>query len=163
MATTPSGRKQQLAAVLRYLRDRKSIMQEAVGRRLRPAATVRRSQNKIAQLESGKQGISQEDLVALLEHLRGHRRTVALARALRAGAAQPGRWREYRTVYPKPLCRYLELEKDAQLIRLVSREEIPEVLQCEAYGRAGFALTSPLSRPRWPNRASVRSGSGRTA
>lgn len=138
MARTPTGRRFQLAALLRHLREQKGLTQEEVGVLIWPGTSTRSVQNKITRLEHGDGGISEKDLHALLKTY-GTTNGVALDLALRlnSGTSQRGRWRGPRATHPEPFRQYVDLEEDAQLIRLVAIERIPPLLQSESYLRAG--------------------------
>ncbi|TNC29670.1 helix-turn-helix domain-containing protein [Amycolatopsis alkalitolerans] len=136
VARTPTGRKLQLAALLRHLREKRHLTQHEAGRAVWSRASAASVQNKIARLESADTGITIEDLDALLRVYAAsddHRR---LATTLNSELSQRGRWQGYRSVYSESYRRYVDLEEDAELIRFVANERIPEVLQCEAYARA---------------------------
>ncbi|GAB2959736.1 helix-turn-helix domain-containing protein [Amycolatopsis acidiphila] len=138
MARTPTGRKLQLAALVRHLREKRQLTQHEAGREVWPHASAGSVQNKIARLESADTGITPEDLDALLrlyDTSDVHRR---LASTLNSDLSQRGRWQGYRSIYSESYRRYVDLEEDAELIRYVSNERIPELLQCEAYVRAEF-------------------------
>jgi transcriptional regulator with XRE-family HTH domain len=128
----------QLAALLRHLREQKGLTQEEVGALIWPDTSVRSSQNKITRLENGDGGISENDLHALLRAY-GTANGVALELALRlnSGTSQRGRWRGPRAAHPESFRQYVDLEEDAELIRLVAIERIPPLLQSESYLRAG--------------------------
>lgn len=138
MARTPTGRRVQLAALLRHLREQKGLTQEEVGARIWPETTVRSSQNKITRLENGDGGISENDLHAMLAAY-GTTDGVELELALRlnSGTSQRGRWRGPRAAHPESFRQYVDLEEDAELIRIVAIEQVPPLLQSESYLRAG--------------------------
>ncbi|WP_160148865.1 helix-turn-helix domain-containing protein [Amycolatopsis alkalitolerans] len=138
MARTPTGRRFQLAALLRHLREQRGLTQEEVGGLIWPGTTPRSVQNKITRLENGDGGITDEDLHALLNAY-GTRNGVALELALRlnSGTSQRGRWRGARATHPESFRQYIDLEEDARLIRIVGIERIPSLLQSESYLRVG--------------------------
>ncbi|KAA9154703.1 helix-turn-helix domain-containing protein [Amycolatopsis acidicola] len=142
VAGTPTGRRFQLAALLKHLREERVMTQETVGRLLWPGA--RAVQNKLTRLENGDSAINQRDLSRLLEIYQVlDPITVALAMRLCDGTSQRGRWRGYRASYEKELWPYIDLEEDAEQIRMVGTEQLPGLLQCESYVRAEFGMTAP--------------------
>lgn len=138
VARTPTGRRLQLAALLRHLREQNGLTQEEVGAQIWPGASVRSVQNKITRLENGDGGISDNDLHALLGAY-GTTNGVALELALllNSGTSQRGRWRGPRATHPESFRQYVDLEEDAELIRLVAVERIPPLFQSESYLVAG--------------------------
>lgn len=138
-ARTPTARKLQLAALLRHLREREGITQRGAGSAVWPKSSAGSVQNKIARLESGDTRIDAADLHKLLAvyHVEDDE-ILELARRLRAGTSQRGRWSGFRAVYSEAYRRYVDLEEDAQLIRHVATEQIPELLQCRSYMEAEF-------------------------
>jgi transcriptional regulator with XRE-family HTH domain len=138
MARTPTGRRFQLAALLRHLREQKGLTQEEVGALIWPGTSNRSVQNKITRLEHGDGGISEKDLHALLKaYGTTNGVTLDLALRLNGGTSQRGRWRGARASHPEPFRQYVDLEEDAELIRLVAVEQIPPLLQSESYLRSG--------------------------
>ncbi len=138
LAHTPTGRKLQLAALVRYLRERKQVTQHDAGHAVWARASAASVQNKIARLESADTGITPADLDSLLRAYGaddGHRQLAAL---LNSELSQRGRWHGYRSIYSESYRRYVDLEEDAVLIRYVASERLPELLQCEEYVRAGL-------------------------
>ncbi|GAA5160601.1 helix-turn-helix domain-containing protein [Amycolatopsis dongchuanensis] len=153
VARTPTGRRFQLAALLRHLRERRGLTQEEVGAMIWPDTSRRSVQNKITRLENGDGGISEDDLHALLgAYGAPNGVTLELALQLNSGTSQRGRWRGARAVHPEHFRQYVDLEEDAELIRLVGVERIPPLLQCESYVRAGRpdeeSVTAILDRQR---------------
>jgi hypothetical protein len=142
-ASTPTGRKLQLAALLRHLRERAQLTQSDAGAAVWPRSSAGSVQNKIARLESGDTGIGPDDLRRLLE-LYGvvDGAVIDLAFQLQAAPSQRGRWTGFRSVYDEAGRRYIDLEEDAVLIRFVVTEQVPELLQTPAYLRAGFQRAS---------------------
>jgi hypothetical protein len=140
---TPTGRKVQLAALLRHLREQKHLTQEDAGGAVWPDSSTSAVQNKIASVESANTGIEREDLCRLLD-VYGIERGVILDLALQlhANGSQRGRWSGHRSIYSKSFRRYIDLEEDADTIRHVTNERVPELLQCESYIRAGFSTST---------------------
>ncbi|WP_166462590.1 helix-turn-helix domain-containing protein [Amycolatopsis acidicola] len=139
-ARTPTGRKQQLAALLRHLREQSRWTQRDAGVAVWPKASPASGQNKIARLEGGNLGIDEADLRRLLElYAVTDELVVDLALGLQADTSQRGRWSGFRSVYhPEVYRQFIDLEEDAELIRYVTNERVPDLLQCTAYARAEF-------------------------
>ena len=153
VARTPTGRRFQLAALLRHLREQCGLTQEEVGAMIWPDTSARSVQNKITRLENGDGGISENDLLQLLKAYGATGGvTLDLALHLNNGTSQRGRWRGARAVHPEHIRQYIDLEEDADLIRLVGVERIPPLLQSESYVRADRSppesVTAILDRQR---------------
>jgi transcriptional regulator with XRE-family HTH domain len=131
---TPTTRKKQLGYALRYLREQAGLNQAEA------AVHVRKPANRIAEIENGQRNIAYGDLVLLLQlyGVADDERVSALTE-LREGTSQRKRWTGYRAVYPEQFRMFVDLEEDADLIRMVEAEVIPGLLQCESYVRALFA------------------------
>jgi hypothetical protein len=138
VARTPTGRKLQLAALVRHLREKRQLTQQEAGRAVWPRASAGSVQNKIARLESADTGITPADLDALLRVYDANDEHRRLASTLNSELSQRGRWHGYRSIYSESYRRFVDLEDDAELMRYVSNERIPELLQCDAYVRAEF-------------------------
>lgn len=138
VARTPTGRKLQLAALVRHLREKRQLTQQEAGRAVWPRASAGSVQNKIARLESSDTGITPDDLDVLLRVYEASDVHRTLASKLNSELSQRGRWHGYRSIYSESYRRFVDLEEDAELIRYVSNERIPELLQCDAYVRAEF-------------------------
>lgn len=122
----------QLATLLRQLRENAGITQSEAGRLL----PHKRPQNKLARLEHGECGLTAASLDDLLSLYRvSDPDVIDLARQLNTKPRQRGRWTGARSVYDQKDRRYVDLEEDAQLIREVCVEHVPELLRCESYLR----------------------------
>ncbi|WP_143249836.1 MULTISPECIES: helix-turn-helix domain-containing protein [Amycolatopsis] len=141
-ARTPTGRRMQLAVLLRRLREQARLTQGDAGRSVWPSSSAASVQNKIARLESGDAGIKLEDLRSLLAVYGVQDAAVTdLALQLQSGLSQRGRWTGFRAVHDDATRRYIDLEEDATLIRLVAAEVVPEILQSPSYLRAEHPAT----------------------
>jgi transcriptional regulator with XRE-family HTH domain len=131
---TPTTRKKQLGYALRYLRDQAGLNQAHA------ATHIRKPANRIAEIENGQRNVAYGDLVLLLQlyGVTDDERLAALT-GLREGTSQRKRWTGYRAAYPEQFRMFVDLEEDAELIRMVDAEVIPGLMQCEAYVRALFA------------------------
>src|SRR5262245_7591757 len=117
---TPTTRKKQLGYALRYLREQAGIGQEDAGRR------IGKRQNRMGEIESGHRIISAPDLATLLafygvtDPVR-----VELLTELRRDNTHRGRWSGHRAAYPEQFRMFVDLEEDADLIRVVEAEVVP--------------------------------------
>ncbi|HVW41332.1 MAG TPA: Scr1 family TA system antitoxin-like transcriptional regulator [Amycolatopsis sp.] len=137
LATTPAGRRIQLGSLLRQLRHRSGLTQEDVGSRVWPDKKLATTQNKITRLESGDGGIELRDLEALLAvYGVDDPAKVAVVRDLIAATSQRGRWRGTRAAHAEHDRKFVDLTEDAVIVRETAVEEVPVLLQCEAYMRA---------------------------
>lgn len=143
---TPTVRRLQLGNELRHLRER-------AGRELVDAAEViERSWSVVSKLENGITGIRQKPLRELVEYYKDHIGTHADGTPadggepvdadefveLNKGAENRGRWRGYRSLYPKWFRMAVDLESDAEVINLYQSEIIHGLFQTEDYMRALF-------------------------
>jgi hypothetical protein len=85
----------------------------------------------------------------LIQLLRGYGITdeehIATLAELREGSLQRGRWSGYRAVHPERFRMYVDLEEDADLIRMVEAEVVPGLLRSPSTRSSGRA---------WPARRS---------
>jgi transcriptional regulator with XRE-family HTH domain len=131
---TPTTRKKQLGYALKYLREQAGLNQEQAGK------LIKKPQNRIADIEKGVRGIAYGDLILLLNGYGvSDDERVGTLTELNQNTSQRGRWSGYRAVYPEQFRMVIDLEEDSDLIRMVSAEVIPGVLQCEQYIRALYA------------------------
>ena len=134
VARTPTGRRFQLAALLRHLRELRGLTQEEAGALVWPGTSAGTVQNKIARLENGDGGITDDNLYSLLQTYDATDGVALhLASQLNKGTSQRGRWRGARATYPDSFRQFVDLEEDAALIRLVAVEQIPGLFRCESY------------------------------
>ncbi|WP_169747899.1 helix-turn-helix domain-containing protein [Pseudonocardia acaciae] len=138
---TPTVRKLQLGHELRRLRE---------AARLTPADAARAlacTTAKISRLESGENAISLGDLKLLLELYEDgpeHRTwMIELSRDNRRRRRWTGHW----AAVPEWFRTFVDLERDAEDIRIVASEVIPGLLQTEAYMRALFETGSAIGGP----------------
>lgn len=100
-------------------------------------------QGKVSKIESAKQGVGVEAVIALAEvcHATPEQRDrlVGLARTAR----QKGWWEAYGDVLPWEGRLYVGLEADANRIRTFAVETIPDLLQTADYAKAVLAARSP--------------------
>ncbi len=131
---TPTTRKKQLGYALRYLREQAGLNQVDAG------AHIRKPGNRMAEVENGQRNLAHGDLILLLQlyGVTDDERITTLTQ-LREGTSQRKRWTGYRAVYPEQFRMFVDLEEDADLIRMVEAEVIPGLLQCESYVRALYA------------------------
>lgn len=135
---TPTVRRLQLGNELRRLR-------EAAGTTPAEAARVLGCNvTKISRIELGQSGIAIGDVKMLLESYGDDdpehvQRMMELAR----GNRERGRWAGHRSALPEWFRIYVDLERDAEDIRLTGSEVVPGLLQSEAYIRALFEPAVP--------------------
>jgi hypothetical protein len=127
---TPTVRKLQLGNELRRLR-------EAAGRTPAEAAKIIDCNvTKISRLETAQSGIALGDLKLLLEFYGDEPGHIEWMIALSRGNTERGRWVEHRAIVPTWFRPYLDLERDAEEIRLTEVEVVPGLLQTKAYAQA---------------------------
>jgi hypothetical protein len=116
---------------LRRLRVQKGLSREQAGE------AIRASEWKIHRLENGQVGFKERDIVDLLE-LYGVTgpAEVAAVLALAREANEQGWWHHYSDVLPQWFRAYVDLEREATLIRAFEAQFVPGLLQTEAYARA---------------------------
>jgi transcriptional regulator with XRE-family HTH domain len=127
---TPTVRKLQLGNELRRLR-------EAAGRTPAEAAKIIDCNvTKISRLETAQSGIALGDLKLLLEFYGDEPEHIEWMIALSRGNTERGRWAGHRAVVPTWFRSYLDLERDAEDIRLTEVEVVPGLLQTKAYAQS---------------------------
>jgi transcriptional regulator with XRE-family HTH domain len=130
---TPTTRRKQLGYALRYLREQAGLGQEEAG------GHIRKRQGRLAEMESGQRIISAEDLATLMQVYRvTDQERIDLLTELRRNNTHRGRWSGHRAVYPEQFRMFVDLEEDADLIRVVEAEVVPGIVQCEPYVRAMY-------------------------
>jgi transcriptional regulator with XRE-family HTH domain len=123
--------RRRLRTELREARLAQGLTQEQV------AKAMEWSPSKMIRIESAQNGISTNDLKALLplygitEEQRV-KRLLGLARAARAR----GWWSAYRGVAGDPLLQLIEFESAASVVRQCETQVVPGILQTEEYARA---------------------------
>ncbi|WP_219416609.1 helix-turn-helix domain-containing protein [Pseudonocardia nigra] len=138
---TPTVRKLQLGNELRRLR-------EAAGRTPAEAAhELGSAPAKISRLELGQSAVTVGDLKLLLEFYRADAEQVAWMVELSRDNRRRGRWSGDRATFPEWFRSYVDLERDAEDIRIVQTEVVPGLLQTEAYMRVLYAAASPFEGP----------------
>jgi transcriptional regulator with XRE-family HTH domain len=138
---TPTVRKLQLGNELRRLR-------EAAGRTPAEAAKIIDCNvTKISRLETAQSGIALGDLKLLLEFYGDEPEHIEWMIALSRGNTERGRWVGHRAGVPEWFRAYVDLERDAEDIRLTEVELVPGLLQTGAYARALFEEALPFGGP----------------
>lgn len=134
VAETPAGRRIQLGALLRQLRQRSGLTQHEVGSKVWPDMKQPTAQNKLTRLEAGDGGIRPDDLEHLLAVYgvidAGH---IGIMHQLNTGTSQRGR---HRVTMGENERKLADLIADAAIIREAAFETVPALLQCESYMRA---------------------------
>jgi hypothetical protein len=69
---------------------------------------------------------------------------IDLLTELRRNNTHRGRWSGHRAAYPEQFRMFVDLEEDADLIRVVEAEVVPGIVQCELYVRALYEERSRL-------------------
>ncbi|GAA2789362.1 helix-turn-helix transcriptional regulator [Saccharopolyspora taberi] len=134
-------RRRVLAAELKAMRRAAGLTHVEVARRLGW------QQGKVSKIESAKQGVGIDAVIALAETCNAepeHReRLVGLARDARAR----GWWESYADVLPPARRTYVGLEADADVIRGFAAEVVPDLFQTRDYASsaAGWAEQEPGS------------------
>lgn len=143
---TPTVRRLQLGNELRHLRERAALdLTDA-------AEVIERSWSVVSKLENGMTGIRQKPLRELVQYYKDHVGTGDDGTPadggdliepeefveLNKGAENRGRWRGYRSIYPKWFRMAVDLEADAEVINLYQSEIIHGLFQTEDYMRALF-------------------------
>ena len=138
---TPTVRRLQLGHELRRIR-------EEVGHTAATAARVLGCNiTKISRLELGQSGIAIGDLKMLLESYGTDPEHIAWMMDLARNNRERGRWSGYRSTVPEWFRMYLDLEQDAEDIRVTQTEVVHGLLQTEAYMRALYSGIGDASRP----------------
>jgi transcriptional regulator with XRE-family HTH domain len=135
---TPTVRKLQLGNELRRLR-------ETAGRT--PAEAARALDcvpAKVSRIELGQSGVSLGDLRLLLDFYGADAEQVDWLVELSRDNRKRNRWTGHRSVFPEWFRAFVDLERDAEDIRIVEHEVVPGLLQTEAYMRVLFDATSPF-------------------
>ncbi|GAA4414228.1 helix-turn-helix domain-containing protein [Actinokineospora soli] len=135
--TDPVVARIQLGLLLRSLRMGRNIATMAAGR------VIGMSNATISRVETGKQGIKQEDLITLIDHYRAGES--AVAEVLRLHAATKGRRRgnPYLDTVPHWFRRFLAMEAEATHIAIYENEVVTGLLQTDAYARMLMQARTP--------------------
>jgi len=130
---TPTVRKLQLGNELRRMREVAGVTPGEAAKVLDSAP------GKISRLELGQSGATMGDLMLLLDlygaDAEQRQRLIDLSRDNR----RRGRWSGHRAVIPEWFRAFVDLERDAEDIRMVETEVVPGLFQTEAYMRAVFS------------------------
>jgi transcriptional regulator with XRE-family HTH domain len=134
---TPTVRKLQLGNELRRLR-------EEAGRTPAEAAhELDCAPSKITRIELGQSGVSLGDLRLLAQFYGADAEQAEWLVELSRENRKRGRWAGHRSVFPEWFRAFVDLERDAEDIRLVETEVVPGLLQTEAYMRVLYEAPSP--------------------
>jgi transcriptional regulator with XRE-family HTH domain len=133
---TPTVRKLQLGNELRRLR-------EEAGRTPAEAAhELDCAPSKITRIELGQSGMSLGDLKLLAQFYGADSEQAERLVELSRDNRKRGRWTGHRSVFPEWFRAFVDLERDAEDIRIVESEVVPGLLQTEAYMRVLYAAPS---------------------
>jgi transcriptional regulator with XRE-family HTH domain len=156
MAVTPTTNKLLLRHTVRRYRELAKLTQEQLGERAFPHLKATDARNKINLIEQG-QRVPQRasDLTAIIDVLStaleqaGHsavdKATTQDMEWMRKNASQRGRWTGAKAVFGEDVRKLIDLEEDADLIRLCGSELVPGPLQCDEYAQALFATNKERS------------------
>jgi transcriptional regulator with XRE-family HTH domain len=133
MMATPTVRRLQLGNELRRLRERAGHTPAQAAQVLHCNVT------KISRIELGQSGIAIGDVKLLLESYGDDPEHVAWMMEMARNNRERGRWSGYRAVLPEWFRVYVDLERDAEDIRLAQSELVPGLLQTEDYIRGMYA------------------------
>jgi transcriptional regulator with XRE-family HTH domain len=138
---TPTVRKLQLGNELRRLR-------EEAGRTPAEAAhELDCAPSKITRIELGQSGMSLGDLKLLAQFYGADAEQAERLVELSRDNRKRGRWTGARATFPEWFRAFVDLERDAEDIRIVENELVPGLLQTEAYMRVLYAAASPFDGP----------------
>ncbi|MGH3587720.1 MAG: helix-turn-helix domain-containing protein [Pseudonocardia sp.] len=139
--TTPTVRKLQLGNELRRLRESAKRTPAEAARELDCAPA------KISRLELGQSGVSLGDLRLLLQFYEADAEQVEWLVELSRDNRKRGRWTGHRSVFPQWFRTFVDLERDAEDIKIVETEVVPGLLQTEAYMRVLYEAGTPFGDP----------------
>lgn len=130
LVTTPTMRKMIAGSELTALREQAGYTQESA------AAALRIKQKRVSEHEGGQLRVSPNDMRAYLD-LYGVREPEVRDTMLELchGTTQHGRWTGYRRAHPDGFRPYVDMEEDADLIRMVALQAPPGLLQDERFIR----------------------------
>lgn len=138
---TPTVRKLQLGNELRRLR-------EEAGRTPAEAAhELDCAPSKITRIELGQSGMSLGDLKLLAQFYGADSEQAERLVELSRDNRRRGRWSGHRSVFAEWFRTFVDLERDAEDIRIVGSEVVPGLLQTEAYMRVLYEAPSPFGKP----------------
>jgi transcriptional regulator with XRE-family HTH domain len=131
-----------LGTQLRRLREGRQIPQSAA------AQAIRGSRIQLLRMEQGRSRVREADVTDLptLYGVTDAEERQAILE-LTAHANQPGWWQSYRDVLPGWFQTYIGLEETAEKIRAYEPQNVPDLLQTEAYAAAVLAdqrMAAPL-------------------
>lgn len=119
------------------------------------AAAIKTSKSRLAAIELGRNVVSYSELIVLLRnHYHGTEEQLAALEEIREEASQRGWWSTYGL--PEGLSSYVGLESDASSLRRLDLENIPGLLQTEAYMRTQCTIDTRLSDRETERRIAAR-------
>ena len=155
-AQTPTTNKLLLRHTVRRYRELAKLSQEQLGERAFPHLSLQNARNKINLIEQG-QRVPQRpsDLTAIIDVLNDalsqagqpivDEATAADMQSMRNHANQRGRWTGAKAVFGVDVRKLVDLEEDAELVRVCGSEFVPGLLQGSEYARAMFAANQDMS------------------
>jgi hypothetical protein len=103
--------------------------------------------SKITRIELGQSGMSLGDLKLLAQFYGADAEQAERLVELSRDNRKRGRWTGHRSVFPEWFRAFVDLERDAEDIRIVESEVVPGLLQTEAYMRVLYQAPSPFGQP----------------
>lgn len=118
------------------------------------AAAIKTSKSRLAAIEVGRNVVSYSELIVLLRDHYHAEEQLAVLEEVREEASQRGWWSTYGL--PEGLSSYVGLESDASSLRRLDLENIPGLLQTEAYMRTQCTIDTRLSDREMERRVASR-------
>ncbi|MGW5050468.1 helix-turn-helix domain-containing protein [Actinokineospora sp. NPDC004072] len=135
----PAVARIQLGLLLRALRTGNQLSTMTTGR------AVGTSNATISRVETGKQGISQADLLNLLDVYRASEEAVADALRLHAASKLRRRANAYYDSIPPWFRRFIAMEEEATQLAIYENEVVTGLFQTEDYARALMQAWTPVA------------------
>ncbi|SFS96055.1 helix-turn-helix domain-containing protein [Saccharopolyspora flava] len=132
MATTPTVRRLLLSNELKRLREQAGVDADKAAQHLGCRTT------KISRIELAQSSIQAGDVKLLTELYGADADHAEVLLDLARGQNQRGRWTGYRALYPDWFRLFVDLERDAAVLKSVEVEVVPGLLQTENYIQALF-------------------------
>lgn len=142
VATTPTAKRRLLGGEIKYLLQKAGVSQGEAGK------MIDLKQQRIGAIIKGEGSISHGDLILLatklLSRINGEgsvdENYLDYLTELRRDSNKRGFWTTgHFRAYREDFRQHVDLEKHADMLRVVGSEFVPDILQCELYIRAMFA------------------------
>jgi len=140
ISMTPTTNRLLLRHTVRRYRDELGLTQEELGAKAFPDLRIAAARNKIALLESAERVPRRlADFNAIIKALKvTDPAVIEDMRHMHANSDVRGRWSGARAVFGEDIKQLVDLEHDAEQIRLTGSELVPGLLQCREYAQALF-------------------------